>query len=262
MSIKAITVRKNIQAILGVEIDGDFGPQTTHAFHAAASDVVASVQKELCVLSDGKRGPFTVHAFEQLADLPDEMEWPPFAKVATASVVPVSHALAGPLNREARTRTFGGPFEWRRRPEPGNPENIEILGDWEEQNIVTVEVPQLRRVPGNFSRMRWSKRAVPQLLALWAAWEKAGLLPLVLSYEGSFVPRLIRGSTSSLSNHAYGSAFDINYHWNQLGREPAPHGAKGSVVDLVPLAHEHGFYWGGHFERRDGMHFEVCVIQG
>jgi hypothetical protein len=29
----------------------------------------------------------------------------------------------------------------------------------------------------------------------------------------------------------------------------------------VPLAHEHGFYWGGHFSVRDGMHFEVAQVQ-
>lgn len=33
----------------------------------------------------------------------------------------------------------------------------------------------------------------------------------------------------------------------------------GCVFELVPLAHQFGFYWGGHFKtRRDGMHFEVA----
>jgi hypothetical protein len=108
--------------------------------------------------------------------------------------------------------------------------------------------------------MRLNKRVAKQMLALWDAWDKAGLLPMILSYEGAYVPRLIRGSTTSLSNHAYGSAFDINYHWNQLGATPAKAGAKGSVRELVPLAHKHGFYWGGNFARLDGMHFEVCKI--
>jgi len=27
---------------------------------------------------------------------------------------------------------------------------------------------------------------------------------------------------------------------------------------LVPIANELGFYWGGHFTRRDGMHFELA----
>jgi len=29
----------------------------------------------------------------------------------------------------------------------------------------------------------------------------------------------------------------------------------------VSIAHDHGFYWGGHFaKRRDGMHFEVAEV--
>jgi len=28
----------------------------------------------------------------------------------------------------------------------------------------------------------------------------------------------------------------------------------------VPIAHDHGFYWGGHFSRSDGMHFEVAKL--
>jgi hypothetical protein len=30
--------------------------------------------------------------------------------------------------------------------------------------------------------------------------------------------------------------------------------------ELVPIAHRHGFYWGGHFSQRDGMHFEVAQV--
>ena len=109
--------------------------------------------------------------------------------------------------------------------------------------------------------MLFHKLAAAQLQALWEAWEKAGLLKQVLTFEGAFVARFIRGSTSTLSNHAFGSAFDINYRWNKLGARPALVGETGSVRELVPIAHEHGFYWGGHFNRRDGMHFEVALLK-
>jgi hypothetical protein len=82
---------------------------------------------------------------------------------------------------------------------------------------------------------------------------------LVLTWEGSFAPRFVRGSNVTLSNHAWGTAFDINYAWNTLGAQPALRGQKGSVRELVPIANEFGFYWGGHFKgRADGMHFEVA----
>lgn len=144
---------------------------------------------------------------------------------------------------------------------PGNKENIEILGTWESDNIVRVVVPSLAKVPpGNFTRMGLNKRVVKQTLALWEAWDKAGLMPLVLSWGGAFMPRFIRGSTTSLSPHAYGSAFDINFTENPLKATPKQAGTRGSVRELVPLAHKHGFFWGGNFSRADGMHFEVCKI--
>jgi hypothetical protein len=78
----------------------------------------------------------------------------------------------------------------------------------------------------------------------------------VLTWDGSFVPRFIRGSRTTLSNHAFGTAFDINCGYNRLGTIPALLGNKGYVRELVELANEHGFYWGGHFAspRSDGMH--------
>jgi hypothetical protein len=64
-----------------------------------------------------------------------------------------------------------------------------------------------------------------------------------------------------LSNHAFSSALDINQRWNGLGMIPALEDAQGSLRELVPIANEHGFFWGGHFKRRpDGMHFEVAKL--
>jgi hypothetical protein len=37
-------------------------------------------------------------------------------------------------------------------------------------------------------------------------------------------------------------------------------GEHGCLLELVPIANEHGFYWGGHFSRKDGMHFEIAKI--
>jgi len=72
------------------------------------------------------------------------------------------------------------------------------------------------------------------------------------------VPSFIRGWRTTLSNQSWGTAFDINAAWNGLGRRPPLVGEKGSVRELVQLANQHGFYWGGHFSKRpDGMHFEV-----
>ena len=90
---------------------------------------------------------------------------------------------------------------------------------------------------------------------------REGLLEGVLSFDGAYNPRFMRGSREVLSAHAFGVAFDINARWNRVGTIPEPAGEKGSVRELVALANEFGFFWGGHFKRRpDGMHFELVKL--
>ena len=169
-----------------------------------------------------------------------------------------------PLVSNAQRQAVFGSYAYVHAPIASNRERIRILGTWETDNIVAVPIPQLKKTGigrGAPATMRFHKLVAPQLQALWEAWEKAGLLKLVLTFEGAFVPRFIRGSTKTLSNHAFGSAFDINYRWNKLGARPALVGETGCVRELVPIAHQHGFYWGGHFDRQDGMHFEVAILK-
>ena len=156
-----------------------------------------------------------------------------------------------------------GKFLYDPDPVAGNAENIKIRGTWKEENIITVTVPQIAKViKGASGKAQIHRNASKQFLALWAAWEKAGLLTHVISYGGTFCARFQRGS-KKLSNHSWGAAFDINMDQNKLGETPAPVGAKGSLRELVPLANQHGFYWGGHYKnRKDGMHFEVAVLTG
>jgi hypothetical protein len=126
-----------------------------------------------------------------------------------------------------------------------------------EQNIVTIEVPQLKFLPGfhKNGNIQIYKEAAKDLLGAFSDIESAGLLHLVLSWDGSYVPRTKRGS-SVLSEHAKGIAFDINSRWNTLGRKPVPEGEKGSVVKLVPIFKKHGFKWGGELSRPEGNHFQ------
>ncbi|GAB4071309.1 transglycosylase SLT domain-containing protein [Ancylobacter sonchi] len=165
------------------------------------------------------------------------------------------------VSLEDRQKLFGA-FQFVSAPIAGNPENIRILGDWEARNIVKVEIPlqSFRGKPGPLA-MRFHVKAKDQLIALWLEWEKAGLIDHILTYDGAFVARFQRKSTTKLSNHAFGTAFDINAAWNSLGVEPAAIGEKGCLRELVPIANKHGFYWGGHFSTRpDGMHFEVAQL--
>jgi hypothetical protein len=145
---------------------------------------------------------------------------------------------------------------------PGS-DDIRILGGRQQANIKPVEIPEIAGVKGAPAAGRaWVHRlVVEQVRGLFTAWDGAGLVDRILTRKGSFAPRLVRGSRAIVSNHAWGTAFDINYPWNRLGTVPARPGETGSVRELVPIAHEHGFYWGGHFSRCDGMHFEVARLQ-
>jgi len=161
-----------------------------------------------------------------------------------------------PLPSNAARQKVFGTFGFERT----NGDNIRILGNWVQDNIVTIAIPQLANVKGAAGgNIQYHKLAAEQLRAIWAAWEAAGLLRFVLSWSGSFVPRFMR-SGKQLSTHAFGCAFDINVPWNGYYKQAALVGDQGSVRELVPIANQHGFYWGGHFQYgrglSDGMHFE------
>jgi hypothetical protein len=169
-----------------------------------------------------------------------------------------------------RTKQLFGEFEFEDVAGSAGCE-IKIKGNWASINIDEIEIPQLNgKINGTTNKeitkgiIKFNKKAKKQLQKLWKEWEDANLLDRIITYDGGFVPRHIKkkggGCAISLSNHAWGSAFDINADWNGLGTEPALVGQKGSVRELVEIANKHGFYWGGHYGTKDGMHFEVAKI--
>lgn len=254
-------VRKWQLFLLGQKLDaapadGDFGPRT----HKATLEF----QTRHGLTADGIVGLKTLGAAMKLGfpaiKLPAFM--PPGASSPHAGdpAWPPRPGFDPLLSSADRTRLWGR-FRYEADPVQGNRENIRILGTWEDENIVRVEIPQLRGIAGapSSTNVRFHRKGADQLRELWRAWEKAGLLSLILTWDGGFTPRFVRGSTSVLSNHSFGSAFDVNAAWNALGTRPALVGQRGSVRELVPIANGHGFFWGGHFrDRADGMHFEVA----
>jgi hypothetical protein len=176
--------------------------------------------------------------------------------VRTPAFPAIPQNLASPSVATQQTRF--GPIEFR----PAASDGIVITNGFEAK-IVRVTIPQLANLTGAPSSMtiRWHQLAVAQLQGLWSAWEKAQLLSRVKTFGGSFEPRFVRGQPGTLSNHAFGVAFDINFPWNPLGQMPALVGHRGCVRELVPIANRFGFFWGGHFHTRlDGNHFEVARV--
>ncbi len=247
--------------------DGDFGPKTAYqvrAFQAFENLTVDTEVGELtwAALEEAQEARTTEDA-EAWAWAPRERPDPP-----SAPARPDFDPIRGNVGRH---EVFGY-FKYAPAPTSGNVEAVQFLDDWPDKNIVSVEIPQLKLIPGvphegqmvgkgpKSGIVSVHRLVAVQMAELWQAWEDHGLLDRVLTWGGLWAPRFIRGSKSVLSNHCFASAFDVNVPWNGLGREPAPTGERGSVWELVELAHEYGFYWGGHFQRKDGMHFEVARV--
>lgn len=229
-------------------VDSKFGPGTDKA--------TKKFQQENGLTSDGEVGMFTyTKAIElgfnfSLTDPTGESDtsinWPPKPSFQTLS------------NLQQRFGLFGR-FEYDVLPN----RDITIKGNWTRENITSTIIPVLKNIPGGPSdgKVWFHKKAVPQLESLFHAWEREGLLDLLKTWGGSFYPRLVKGESRSISNHSFGTAFDINVAWNGLNVIPPIVGKLGSVRKLVPLANQHGFFWGGHYrDRLDGMHFEVARI--
>ncbi len=233
------------------DIDGDFGVKTrgaTEFFQQANGLVVDGVVGRQTFLAAAARGFALI---EEPANDRSGSDWPPR---------PSFHPLVG---NNARAAVFGR-FDYIHAPVPGNKEAIRVLGNWKQQNIISVPIPQLRKALGNSApaSIQFHKKGADQLKGVWNAWESAGLLDRVKSFDGGYVARFVRGKIGVLSNHAYGSAFDINASTNPLGARPPLVGEPGCVRELVQIANEWGMFWGGHFkDRPDGMHFEIAIVQ-
>jgi len=107
--------------------------------------------------------------------------------------------------------------------------------------------------------IQFHRKAAPALLAalneIWdycqhdqAKIDAAG----VSKYAGAYNPRMVRGSKTKWSNHAYAAAIDLNAGENALGVK------KGTMPQFVVDAFcRQGAMWGGWYTSRpDWMHFE------
>ncbi|MGB8816333.1 MAG: M15 family metallopeptidase [Rhizobiaceae bacterium] len=141
--------------------------------------------------------------------------------------------------------------------------HVRFEGDWEKDNIVEELVPQLAgkmallgQIEKFDGKVRLNKDAMPSFKAAMTEIEALGLLDRILSFDGAFVPRTIRGAASRLSKHALGLAFDINCQSNRYGQSALEQDQPGSVKELAPIFEKHGYRWGGTYPTPDACHFE------
>ena len=117
---------------------------------------------------------------------------------------------------------------------------------WVKANIRTARVPILGPV-------RCHRLVIPLIRSALEDLSRRGLGHLVdpADYGGCYYPRYIaRNPASSISNHSWGIAIDINVSQGLPGRQP--------TIDrrVVQAFEAQGFKWGGEFLIPDGTHFE------
>lgn len=189
-----------------------------------------------------------------------DLEEPVAAPAPAAAAMDVRRRPNGtirPIPTAALGAVFGA-FDFRDGARRGA---IEITdpADWATRHLVAFDHPILRglgRRPQPVHRL-----AEPHLRAVFDAIVERGLQDLILTFDGSFVPRYKNWNPASgeLSSHSWGIAIDLNQRFNPAGRQPALPGETGCLRELVPLFAAQGYAWGGHFERGvDGMHFELA----
>ena len=72
---------------------------------------------------------------------------------------------------------------------------------------------------------------------------------------GAICARFIRGSTTAVSNHSWGTAVDLTLE-GQL--DPfADGGTQFGLLILAEYFNDEGWFWGAAYNREDSMHFEV-----
>lgn len=140
-----------------------------------------------------------------------------------------------------------GPIAFMNAPTASNPEGILITNNFK-QNIVRRLFPIIGTIDIHY-------QAVDSLDAILSEIAQKGWTSKVKQFDGSWVPRYVRGSQSSLSSHSYGTSIDLNARDNPRGSPPTTDQAL-----LAPIFEKHGWYWGDRFTSiRDPMHFEYVL---
>ena len=112
-------------------------------------------------------------------------------------------------------------------------------------------------VPGTDLKLRVAKKVAPILINFAAEFNE-----LVEKLDGKqlddwgYAFRSVRGSTDMLSNHASGTAIDLNATKHPLGAKDT---FKSKQVEtILELCDKYNIGWGGLYKRRpDEMHFEI-----
>lgn len=123
-------------------------------------------------------------------------------------------------------------------------------------NMVLWDVPQAinDKIPTIPNKIYCNKDLVLPLESAFRNLINSGNYRDIKTWDGCYNIRKQRGSIFSMSLHSWGVAIDLNAAWNGLGKPPQ---LSSGFVQCFKSA---GFDWGGDWQRKDGMHFQLASI--
>jgi len=113
-------------------------------------------------------------------------------------------------------------------------------------------------VPGTLIKLRCAEKVAPLLIGFAAEFHNL-IEPLDVGAndDWGFCYRMVRGTADKLSNHASGTAIDLNASRYPLGKQTFD---PGKVPMLRALTKKYGLTWGGDYKgRKDEMHYEISI---
>jgi len=120
-----------------------------------------------------------------------------------------------------------------------------------------------KKVPGADRRLTLAEDAAPLLLAVAADYNKSvRRIDIGPTDEGGYNNRDANGAPGRKSNHASGSAIDLN--WSQEGAQNSNWGKKffsqvktKAAIAVMKQRYGKWIQWGGDWRAQDFMHWEI-----
>lgn len=140
-------------------------------------------------------------------------------------------------------------------------ESAKTLADFQKKNMTLLDISKFKKANKVLpDKIYCNKKITSDLLNVFDELTKTKLIQEIVTYDGCFNPRYVRGMESRkiLSNHAFGTALDFNAALNPLGfsRNKLE---KPFSVQFTDIWKMFNFQNGFVFNRPDGMHFEYTL---
>jgi peptidoglycan hydrolase-like protein with peptidoglycan-binding domain len=137
------------------------------------------------------------------------------------------------------------------------------LGNPRESYSPQCQVPTLPRLRRNLVRDSVGPfpvtGLVPAVLSLKAVLidiqREQPAIHRALGTAGMLCCRWVRGSSTSISNHAWGTAIDLTLNGELDVR--GDNQVQWGLLQIAPIFNRHGWFWGAAYRTEDAMHFEA-----